>query len=139
MKKQTDKWIKYAEDDLGISRNLFENTIFYNGCIYHCQQCMEKILKALLIELNIKIVKSHNLDIIFDKLPEKIKNEINISNEELQAFNEIYISSKYPVDIGQLPFGNPQKSDAEYFMKITEKTFREVMLEIKKSLHCREN
>lgn len=132
MKKTTKQWISYAKEDLGISHNLFENTDYFKGCIYHCQQCMEKILKAMLIELDIKVIRTHNLDIIFNKLPKELKKQIEISKEELEAFNEIYLSSKYPTDIGQLPSSTPQKSDAKYFLDIAEKTLNQVTSEIDK-------
>ncbi len=42
------EWIKYADDDLEAARVLFEAGR-YATCAYHCQQAIEKILKAAIV------------------------------------------------------------------------------------------
>lgn len=47
-------WVKYAHNDIKIatnemSRNLNPKSRPFEGILYHCQQCAEKMLKAYLI------------------------------------------------------------------------------------------
>jgi HEPN domain-containing protein/predicted nucleotidyltransferase len=46
MERAVAYWVELAEDDLGIARDL-RGTGHYLGAAYHCQQALEKMLKAL--------------------------------------------------------------------------------------------
>ena len=71
MKKSTADWVRKAEEDLAIARrSRHGKKPLHNGVCFHCQQCGEKYLKALLEELGRAIQKTHDLDVILkDLLP----------------------------------------------------------------------
>ncbi len=86
MKRDAQILIQKAEKDLNIAKSLsIENHDFLEGICFHCQQSVEKYLKAFLVcnnqEINfthdITAVLSdcHKIDIDFNKL-----KELNISN-----------------------------------------------------------
>ena len=63
MKQTTKEWVRKAEADWVIARQSRRSRIpLHDGVCFHCQQCAEKYLKALLAELAITIPRTHNLD-----------------------------------------------------------------------------
>jgi len=60
MKKDTRPWIRKAEADFkGASLILRED--LNDAVCFHCQQCIEKYLKAMLVELGLPVPKTHDL------------------------------------------------------------------------------
>src|SRR5579859_3164726 len=69
MKKTTAEWVRKAEEDLVLARQGSRSKIpVPNGVCFHCQQCAEKYLKALLEELGLAIPRTHNLDDVLNLL-----------------------------------------------------------------------
>ena len=63
MKRATREWVRKAEADYRGARSLALKTPPLHDLVcFHCQQCAEKYLKALLEELGIAVVKTHALD-----------------------------------------------------------------------------
>ena len=63
MKKLTREWIRKAEADHRTASALSGHVPPLNdGVSFHCQQCVEKYLKALLEELGLGVPKTHDLD-----------------------------------------------------------------------------
>jgi HEPN domain-containing protein len=63
MKKETARWVRKAEADyLGARRNSRGKTPLHDLVCFHCQQCAEKYLKGLLVELGLTVPKTHILD-----------------------------------------------------------------------------
>ena len=60
MKDETRIWLKYAEENLASAKVLQESELF-NPCLQNVQQSVEKALKALFIENNLKFKKTHNI------------------------------------------------------------------------------
>lgn len=55
MKNATKSWLSYAEKDLlAAAQRLNENKGLESVILFHCQQSVEKILKAVLEENNIE-------------------------------------------------------------------------------------
>ena len=49
MREETKAWIKFAEENIDAASVLFESSLF-NPCLQNIQQCVEKALKAIIIE-----------------------------------------------------------------------------------------
>src|SRR5262245_22040403 len=63
MKKTTREWVKKAEQDYVLAKHASRSKIpLHDGVCFHCQQCAEKYLKALLEELGLPLPKSHDLE-----------------------------------------------------------------------------
>ncbi len=63
MKRTTAEWVRKAEADLALARQASRSKIpLHDGVCFHCQQCAEKYLKALLEELGLAVPKTHDLD-----------------------------------------------------------------------------
>ncbi|NOY59841.1 MAG: HEPN domain-containing protein [Calditrichaeota bacterium] len=52
MKDETKIWLDYSKENLNSAKVLMESKLF-NPCLQNVQQCVEKSLKALLIEKSI--------------------------------------------------------------------------------------
>ena len=70
MKKITLEWIRIAEGDWATANreNRIETDTNYRAVSFHAQQCGEKYLKAYLQEKSLNPERTHNLEILLDKI-----------------------------------------------------------------------
>lgn len=62
MKRLTAEWVRKDEADFVAAGQLeFENILLRDVICFHCQQCAEKYLKALLTDLSVTVPRTHNL------------------------------------------------------------------------------
>jgi HEPN domain-containing protein len=68
MKSTTREWVEKAEADFATAgRELrARNQPNYDAAAFHAQQCVEKYLKARLVQSNIRFPKTHDLDQLLD-------------------------------------------------------------------------
>jgi HEPN domain-containing protein len=118
MRKETEEWIKIAEEDLQSAEYLFEKSLHRMVC-YHAQQSVEKILKALLVEHEIDIPRIHNL-LDLNNAAKKLGYSAPLQDEDAVFLNSIY-RARYPLDTGLLPWGEPQAKDASKALDIAKK------------------
>ncbi|MFO0967315.1 MAG: HEPN domain-containing protein [Gemmataceae bacterium] len=65
MKKATREWVKKADKDFIVAREAAASeTPLHDAVCFHCQQCAEKYLKALLVEHSLSVPKTHDLDLL---------------------------------------------------------------------------
>jgi len=131
MKKLTEEWLLYANNDLCAAETLIkEDYPLTNIVVFHCQQAIEKYLKAFLVENDIPIIKTHDLVKLNDVIKE-IK-DLGIEEERLIVVNEVYSESRYPGDLGLLPGGMPTNKQAEEFIAYAKEVKRIITNEVKK-------
>ncbi|MCL2793038.1 MAG: HEPN domain-containing protein [Spirochaetaceae bacterium] len=119
MKKLVEDWIFMAGRDLKTAEILIkEDSPLTNIIAFHCQQAIEKYLKAYLIEKNIPLIKTHDL-IRLNNMIKEIKN-LGIDEKKLIIINEVYIETRYPSELGLLPDGLPATEQVEEFIKYTK-------------------
>jgi HEPN domain-containing protein len=95
MKSETKIWLDYAEENLKSSKILLDNKL-YNPSLQNAQQSVEKALKAIVIENGINLKRTH--DILELKYLLQGKDiVVNISDDECDLLNSIYLPSKYPM------------------------------------------
>ena len=113
MKELTLEWLKSAKDDLLLIESIGTKEPLTHMIAFHSQQAIEKSLKAALFEFENQTPKVHSITSLFDRVSKYIKIEIvNSLNDEL---DKLYIDSRYPGDIGLLPYGKPSVKDANNF------------------------
>ncbi|MDA8325327.1 MAG: HEPN domain-containing protein [Nitrospiraceae bacterium] len=115
MRKETEEWVKIADEDLQSAEYLFEKSLYRMAC-YHAQQTVEKLLKAVLVELEIEIPRVHNL-LDLNNAAKKLGYSAPLTDEDTVFLNSIY-RSRYPLDTGLLPWGEPQEKDAVRALEI---------------------
>lgn len=89
-------WIEKADHDLGTAEIVNQHIPEYMDVIaFHCQQAVEKYLKAFLIFKNIEIKKTHDVVLLLDMISsvEQIEDVFYEKASELQSFS---VEIRYP-------------------------------------------
>jgi len=70
MKSDTREWVRFAEQDYEAAGFLFRRRTgtATNIICFHSQQCVEKYLKARLLEAGLNIPKTHDLMLLLQRL-----------------------------------------------------------------------
>lgn len=123
MKDETSRWLKYAKENLDSAKLLIDNNL-YNPCLQNIQQSIEKSLKAILIEKNQRLKKTHSIYEL-KNIINSIGIQIDISDEDCDFFDSIYLPSKYPV-LSVIPDFVPDYEICENAIKIGENIFNSV-------------
>ncbi|OGW54437.1 MAG: hypothetical protein A2Z46_07000 [Nitrospirae bacterium RBG_19FT_COMBO_55_12] len=116
MRKEAEAWIKIAAEELQSAEYLSERKLFRMVC-YHAQQSVEKVLKALLVEHDVDIPRTHNI-LDLNNAVKKIGYETKLSDEDTVFLNSIY-RARYPAALGLVPSGEPTAKDAEKALHIS--------------------
>lgn len=100
MKEITKEWIEKAEGDFRTAyreSNVTEGQN-YDAICFHAQQCIEKILKAILIENNIVPDKTHDLAYLNQIL---IHNNLNLKLDlnDLRLLTRAAVEFRYPGEV----------------------------------------
>ncbi len=90
------EWIDKADHDLGSAKLIFLHIPKYFDTIaFHCQQAVEKYLKAILVFYDIDFQRTHNLVYLLDLLSRQIDiDEQTYDNAIL--LNEFSVQIRYP-------------------------------------------
>lgn len=123
MKEEAKIWLKYSKENLQSSEILFESKL-YNPSLQNAQQTVEKAFKAMLIENDIPVKRTHD---IFELNLILLKNniKINITEDECDLLNSIYIPSKYPLG-SVLPDFEPNEMICIKVFEIAKRVYFEV-------------
>lgn len=124
MDETTKRWIKQAEADYDSAAYNLEGTKYY-VCANYSQQTVEKALKALWINKNRQLIKTHSITSLAKKLklPEKLISEITL-------LEPIFRESRYPDVAEKIPAEEYEESDAIEFLNIAE----EVLIWVKNQM-----
>src|SRR5215831_9963467 len=95
MKDETNRWLRYAKENLRSARLLLENSLL-NPCLQNTQQAVEKLLKALLIENAILLKRTHSINELVGILAER-GIATGLTEDECDLLDSIYIPSRYPL------------------------------------------
>lgn len=107
MKDETKQWLKYADENLESSKILLESFL-YNPSLQNAQQSIEKYIKAYFVEKGLKLQKTHNI-LSLNEILKQNDIFLNITEDEIDLIDTIYLSSKYPFG-SVLPDFEPDKT-----------------------------
>lgn len=82
MREAAKNWVEFAERDFEAAKSLVKDEYLANICLFHCQQTLEKLFKAVLEETKTRIPRIHSLTTLFEQLPTQLKNKNFITSEE---------------------------------------------------------
>lgn len=97
------EWLKAAKLDIENISYIIEVEHLTPICAFHSQQAIEKTLKALIASKDIDIPKIHSLNRLFEICKEQIQNN---KPDMVNLLDSLYVESRYPGDIGLLPYGD---------------------------------
>jgi HEPN domain-containing protein len=109
MRKATEQWMEDAEDELASARILHEHGKTRAVC-YHCQQSVEKCLKALIIEKGDAPEKVHDIVELF-RHAQRLGWTIAMEMDDAILLNSAY-KERSASEEGLLPHGEPTQADA---------------------------
>jgi len=96
MKDITHEWVEKAEGDYRTAgRELHAEPPNYDATAFHAQQCVEKYLKACLVEAGIAFPRTHDLGVILDLLL-PLKPSWNHLHPALDVLTSLGIEVRYP-------------------------------------------
>jgi HEPN domain-containing protein len=120
--KLAKEWLKASLSDLMNIEAIFDNVFLTHIIAFHAQQAIEKSFKAMIENQNQKIPRVHSLR----KLIELVDTKIEYDLELIKLLDSLYIESRYPTDLGLLPYGKPTLDDAKEFYNFALMVFEEV-------------
>ena len=115
------EWLKASNYDLEVIREILENEHLTHMSAFHSQQSLEKSLKAILEFHNQAVPKIHNIKKLLKLTKEYMSFDIEI--DAIIKIDTLYIESRYPGDMGLLPYGQPTLEDAKEFYDLALRVF----------------
>ena len=95
-------WIQKGDHDLGSAKIIFLNLPEYFDTIaFHCQQSVEKYIKAILVFRNIEFQRSHDLIYLLDLLSTRIEIEAELFRKAA-SLNSYGVQIRYPDSLIEL-------------------------------------
>jgi HEPN domain-containing protein len=118
MKDETLTWLSYADENFDVAMLAFKHG-HLNSSLQNVQQAVEKYLKAIIIEKNIELKRTHSIRELVILLSAN-GISVDINDDEQDLLDSIYIPSKYPV-YSALPDAMPGPDICERALKMVEK------------------
>ncbi|MBN8718305.1 HEPN domain-containing protein [Hydrobacter penzbergensis] len=122
-----NQWIEKAEHDLIAAQLIIEHQpMILDVACFHCQQAVEKYLKAFLIFKKEEFPRTHNLDLLIQScsVHQEAFTVIDLKNLE-----DFAVRGRYPHD-----FLRPELEETQFFYKITLEIKDLVIKELNKSI-----
>ena len=119
------RWVEKAEHDLANAEYVItmkENCPFDTVC-FHCQQCVEKYLKSILLLHEIPFPKTHDLRLLLDLIRQK--TDVTISPETVIPLNRYTIEGRYPGDWE--PITEEETHEALNMTRVTREAVRKCL------------
>jgi HEPN domain-containing protein len=124
MKKLTKNWIQAAYIDLVAIEKMLDSDILTGVIAFHAQQCIEKILKALINESGKDIPRIHKLISLLGSVENKFN--LKVDPTIMRILDTLYIDSRYPGSLGLLPNGAPSLKEAREFYDFAQGIYEKV-------------
>lgn len=123
MNGSVSEWLAKAEGDFEVAQIVMEagHRPNYDAVCFHCQQCIEKMLKAVLIQSGVNPPRIHDLVVLSDHL-RKIDSRWSPQDKELRFLSQGANLFRYPGESA-----NREKADVS--LRICSR-FRETLLKL---------
>lgn len=103
-------WAEFAKNDLLVAKELdIEKHFVYRAILIHCQQAIEKYLKAFLLFENENISRTHDL-LFLCKRCENYDRNFSLFEEELTWISVHYLESRYPDNFEDISIEEAKRS-----------------------------
>ncbi len=127
MRRATEAWLRDAQDELDTAVVLEEHGRYRGACL-HAQQCVEKALKAWLLERGKRLPRTHDVvELLNAVLAEGSRPDLAM--EDAVFLNSLY-RGRYPTEEGLLPHGEPDRQDAARAVRVAAAVLAGVRAEI---------
>jgi HEPN domain-containing protein len=108
---EAGRWLTFAREDLRVADLVLREGIYNQAC-FHAQQCVEKVLKALITHYHTNAPpRTHDITDLLKLLPSDLIGDLR---DDLIKVDDYYIPTRYPDALpGMLPEGLPDEQDAK--------------------------
>ncbi len=115
-KEVAKQWVEKAEEDF---RNAEYTLTMPQNCPYstvcfHCQQCVEKYIKAMLVLHEVEFPRIHDIGELIGLLPENMP--LSLTDEEQERLSDYAVMVRYPMEVEPIT-----ESDAKSALLITKR------------------
>ena len=124
MKAKTLDWFTAAESDTTAAEILMGNVFLSTVVSFHCQQAIEKVLKAILEEHEEEVPKIHRLITLVELVKKWYEPDIEL--RVILSLDKLYLNSRYPGDFGLLPDGIPTQEEIQEFLQAAKVLYDQV-------------
>ncbi len=124
MKPVTREWLTLARKDVESCKKIIGDDFLTSIVSFHAQQAVEKSFKAIIEEFEMGFIRTHDLINLYETVKHCLEFDVDL--EVIRKLNELYISSRYPGELGLLPDGDPTVEDASVFYGFAKDIFEKV-------------
>jgi HEPN domain-containing protein len=127
MKKSIEDWLGFADKDIELSETIFKlaDAGRFTGFVaFHCQQAVEKYLKAFILEKKSPLLKTHDLLKLYAGI--KQFSDLRIDENLLDILNNTYVKTRYPSDIGLVVDNTPSLEQAADFLRLAKEVAKKI-------------
>ena len=128
MKEVTEEWLRAAADDLRVNENIASDEHLTHMVAFHSQQCIEKCLKALIEEHEIRSARIHNLERLFEIVRDHV--HVDLDPALIETLDKLYLDARYPGDLGLLPEGRPTLAHAANFHMFAKSVYESIKADL---------
>ena len=118
MRDETRAWLTYADENFEVAKLVLSHG-YVNACLHNIQQTIEKALKAVVVERELEFRRTHSVRELTQLLATK-RLFIDVSDEEVDLIDSIYVPSQYPA-YGVLPDSPRDQGIAERCLEISKR------------------
>jgi HEPN domain-containing protein len=122
--RETARWLRFAKEDLDAAVKL-QSGIPRHSCLL-AQQSAEKAIKSILAFLDLRIPKSHDLDMLKNLLPDEW--EVKTRFDNLSQLSFWAVESRYPGDMPEAT-----RDDADAAVRLAEQVLTSVENSLRKN------
>lgn len=130
MRKATAAWVREAQEEFESASLLLQHQKHRGACL-HSQQCVEKALKALMLEKGRRPQRTHD---VVELLNAAVADgwAVGLDMDDAVFLNSVY-RGRYPTEEGLLPHGEPGEEDAGRAVRVAEAVMRRVRAVLEES------
>ena len=123
------RWIKKAKNDLKVVEYLLEFEDAPRDILcFHCQQAVEKYLKAYLTWVDIRVKKAHDLESILNLCIAKEKEFRNLDKDKISRLTLYAVDIRYPEE-----YSEPSVEEVREFYETANKVKDFVLKKLKEA------
>jgi HEPN domain-containing protein len=128
-KKVVLRWLQKAESDIKVARYILEiDDPPTDAICFHCQQAIEKYLKAFLTYHEVRVKKTHDLGMLLEMCLEIDKEFEIMDKEKIASLTPFAVEIRYPDEI-YTPTIDESKNALETALKVKEIVFKKLNIE----------
>lgn len=89
-------WLRHARSDLNLGKAALRTSgVFPEDACFHAQQCAEKALKALLLNLEVDYPRTHAIEVLLDLLKAR-GEEVPAGVDQAFELSQYAVQTRYP-------------------------------------------